>query len=250
MITNPNTWQSYRFDEIEKAPRAIGIYAWYGILNVGPMDWKDEDIEMRSGENSLRNVLFRHTQRFRPQELATHARRNWHVWKGRLKDDRFQKFVDLVIKNNAAAESVGNKQQAELIERDRATLNAALVSDANRGALVRILAAAAPVLSAPIYIGQTDNLRRRLSNHKASFLNVRSIQMDDTSQQATERDLDVSFATRAVNAGFTSENLVVYTLNVDEFLKNGSHSQLNRKQITKSAEILLNNWARPILGKR
>ena len=244
-------WQSYRFDEIENAPPAIGLYAWYGILNAGPMDWKDQPNQQLSGENGLRNALLRHSKRFRPQELATYARRNWHNWKGRLKDDKFQKFLEMLGRTGDAV-NYDNQHAADLDEMDRETLDFALRSDESRGALVRILAAATPVLSAPIYVGQSDNLQRRLRDHKSTFLSLRSLQFEDDWSQnlAQERELDKVFASRAVRAGFTSENLIVFVLNIDALLSQQGDAGVNRKQITKAAEILINNWNRPVLGKR
>jgi hypothetical protein len=251
-VLNTPEWQAYRFNEVEQSPEAIGIYAWYGVLHVGPIDWKDSTRNGMTGESSLRSALVRHSQRFRPQELSALARRNWHVWKGRLKDERFQNFIERVLQGHEDGTMIGATPQAKALARDRAAVSATLSDQNSRGALVRVLTNSIPILSAPIYVGQTDNLQRRLLEHKSAFLSISSYDIVNPGLDGGHRDreLDKTFAGRAAQSGFSSENLVAWTLNIDKLLGGDIQSVEQRKQITKSAELLLNNWAHPVLGKR
>jgi hypothetical protein len=105
-----------------------------------------------------------------------------------------------------------------------------------------------PFLTAPLYIGVTNSLKRRLREHADLYNELR-----DSVANEPERLLDIKratethrteFAHRAVAAEFEPENLSVYVRTHSSSLPASDVDRLLR-----SAEWLLNRWHRPILGR-
>jgi hypothetical protein len=127
-------------------------------------------------------------------------------------------------------------------------LESATSSEPLRRELVSILQSAQPALAAPLYIGVTNSLRRRLREHVTLYNDLR----DDVSRnperladlkRATENQR-TEFAHRVVAAEFEPENLSVYA-----WPYTSSLSQAEIDSLLKSAEWLLNRWYRPTLGR-
>jgi hypothetical protein len=211
---------------VSAAPDLPGIYAWYAEIKLGPPDWIEHiDEEQDLGEVRLRSALESFSFFFARQRLSVEARSHFNVtWTGDLTEDLARRL--------AAAESK--------------LLSASLQSAARRELLVRIVGAASPVFSHPLYIGVADSLRTRLRQHSDEFFNLREAQRQAPGN-FTEYANEQTFAQRAFRLGLKEENLTVHFTSID------LTSALDRdavRQTLESAEWLLNHWSTPLLGRK
>jgi hypothetical protein len=123
-----------------------------------------------------------------------------------------------------------------------------------RSVLAGLLSDAAPLFAAPIYIGVTDNLRRRLNDHMGRLqimYDARSREpegWESTVDLPTTEDGDNIFPVRAVRAGFAPEHLAVWMMDMSEV--SSTLGKRVAKQIAETAEFTLNRWYRPLLGRK
>ena len=237
-MTNAIAPQHYTFLELTKAPDSPGLYAWYGSLALYPADYRDEIADgVNIGTARLRASLARHTARFdpRPRRLSSRAEFGSR-WRGELQDAGRATIRRTIL---GSSTSEGGMDGA---------LESATSSEPLRRELVSILQSAQPALAAPLYIGVTNSLKRRLREHVTLYNDLR----DDVSRnperladlkRATENQR-TEFAHRVVAAEFEPENLSVYA-----WPYTSSLSQAEIDSLLKSAEWLLNRWHRPTLGR-
>jgi len=209
---------------------AVGLYAWYARPLLGRADWA-EDIEfgqVESGGDRLLSVLTDHAERLTPPDLEIKGKSPFgQRWLGSL-----------------STETISLQKS----QRD------ALDAEDHRSVLAELLSSVAPLFAAPIYIGVTDNLRRRLNDHMGrlqAMYDARSREPEGWEPpmvQLMGEDADNIFAVRAVKAGFAPEHLVVWVMDLS-----GVSSSLGKRaalQIAESAEFTLNRWYRPLLGRK
>lgn len=228
----------YKFIDLAQAPDTPGLYAWYGSLALYPADYKDDIADgVNLGVMRLRESLARHTARFdpRPRRLAGRAEFGAR-WRGELQDTG---------RISIRRKILGSTNTAGEIERifDSATATANL-----RQELVLLLQSVQPTLTAPIYIGVTNSLKRRLREHSSLYNDLKDAASRDPDKLAElKRNIEnqrTEFAHRVVAAEFEPENLFVYV-----WPYSSSLTPVETDNLLKSAEWLLNRWHRPILGR-
>lgn len=230
--------KQYSFLELAKCPDSPGLYAWYGTLTLSPADYRDEVIDGYNwGPARTRQSLARHTSRFDPRPRRLSGRSEFGGrWRGELLD--------------AGRASVRRTLLEPMSEDAGPGLHLSKVTgdETLRRELAAILQSAQPYLTAPLYIGVTNSLRRRLKEHADLYNELR-----DTVSREPDRLLDIKrasemrrteFAHRAVAAEFEPENLSVY---VQPYASDLRPSEVD--SLLRSAEWLLNRWHRPFLGR-
>ncbi|CAM2341019.1 hypothetical protein [Burkholderia vietnamiensis] len=245
-----------RFDptELDKVPASPGVYAWYAKPQIGAADWSKaldhngDDI----GEATLRSLLAKHTSRFAPISLrvrAHHAFRD--SWAGRLTSATFDRHVSALNKKDF------QEEEEKLLRLPKASMQKVLSSETQRGRLSKLITeVAAPLLSSPVYIGKSDDLRRRISEHVANLGKWHILVQRNSIYREKMRDalfggdrnysVPDEFSTRAIAAGFSPDNLEIYVLNIAEALGVSNNLAL---ELAETLEWLLNTWHRPILGR-
>lgn len=245
--------KGYKISELSDVPAVPGIYAWYGMLHLGAADLK-KDLDQDNndmGVRRFRDSLSRHTGRFSPPPLSVSLKSSFRDgWSGAAAPMLFEKYVTALSLSDDESSTPGFTYPAKSIERMCST-------EKNRVQLNRLIDAATPVFSAPLYVGKSSNLKRRLGEHVAAL--SRFSEMAASSSEFLEKlrrkisdpfsediNADMNFAMRAVSAGFTSDHLQVYIMDIE------SNSSLQGKDATAGAEALewlLNSWNRPVLGR-
>ena len=202
------------FGEVPDAKPVPGLYAWYLRIRLGRNN-------IKSSENFSR-ALNRITEQICYPDLAMqlqgHLNLNLkgklrHIWYGH--DDN--PFSD------SFKETLNHPEEREIL------------SD--------ILDLAVPLLTGPLYIGVSKNLRVRLQQH------VRLIQGSDTARPIDSEESfenDKNFAERIKARKIDPNHLAVSVVDV-------SHPDISSKRIRKTvgtAETLLNRMFYPVLGRR
>jgi len=232
-------WGRFSVQDVGKAPEQPGLYAWYGKLDVGPADWAEHLVDGEDlGARLLRDVLRRHTTRFQNRGLhAEVSSSSFRMkWTGELSDVTTPELAELLTDRLPAGQSPD----------DRRLLPQALEHAKLREALVTTLQITSPILSSPLYIGVSDNLRRRLGDHVRAL--YRLMRSDDRSCDL-EPDQRDDFASRAHDQGFTDATLEVFTFNLGELLSTDLRGE-QLQAVRLAAEFILNRWHRPVLGKK
>lgn len=110
-------------------------------------------------------------------------------------------------------------------------------------ALLRTINAVTPMLTSPVYVGISNNLRDRLATHRRTFDEYAA----QTSTPEDRRELlrrDDSFAARAVGSGLTANMLEVYCYPVR------AADPLDQRAMIEAVEYFLNRWHQPPFGRR
>ena len=220
--------------DIFKADESPGLYVWYGILNLG-----NADISERK---NVINALKRQNSRFKTPPLDSTVKGNLgSFWSGQLLDQSMDRLMSALSESEEIAR-----------EKSAIRLNRTIEHEPTRKLLCSLLDMCTPIFSSPLYIGISDNLRRRLTIHVQKFRvlsEYKSIKLKDQlfNIDAEEDDATsgINFAARAVIAGFKEDNLKVYTFPLD---KNDCLSDEEIFDLIAAIEFLLNRWSRPILG--
>lgn len=240
-------YQIFSLETVSQAPRATGLYAWYAGLNAGLKDWELEVIDgVDVGTERLRSLLKRHTDRYCVQELETTALGAFsQTWVGQLQDQTANTL------RNVLAEPNGVQEQESYDQKRAPKLQSTLESRNARRLMVRALEIAMPVLSSPIYVGVADCLQTRLAQHVREVNKLASTVNNDPSTRQRLREVKkTNFAVRAIAAGFSPDNLQVWTCNLDLLVEElGSKSQ-DARTVAEAVEWVLNRWHRPYLGRR
>ncbi|MEE7486729.1 hypothetical protein MOF7_16995 [Methylobacterium oryzae] len=239
------------FDEVSNAPEAVGIYAWYGALYAPLADYKRTMDENGTdlGAGRLRAVLARHLSRYQLAPFRLSGRGSFGAdWRGSLEDRAHGNMQDLVLgrvtpdptdkADHGFAKSLANVSRKEPL----------------RHLLSRALTEASPFLEAPIYIGMTKNLRRRLDEHVARYRAIRDTVANDDEKlnelRQRARDGLPSFAVRAIAMDFSPEHLKVYALNIEDLARESKITSDQMGDVATVAEWLLNRSHRPSAGRR
>ncbi|HHL4083183.1 GIY-YIG nuclease family protein [Burkholderia sola] len=240
--------------ELDQVPASPGVYAWYAKPQIGAADWarltgaNGEDI----GETSFRALLAKHTSRFAPHSLRVNAHHSFRdTWDGRLRPLVFDKHVAAITKKDLS------DTDAQSLEYPTNSMDKVFASEKQRGRMSTLLTElASPLFCAPLYIGKSKNLHRRINDHfsetdKWHRLIQRDAQHRDTLRAVLfegdrTRKIPDIFATRAIASGFIPDNLEVYVLDVCEALDISPNLAL---ELAEALEWLLNTWHRPILGR-
>jgi|GEM_PF-3321605 len=245
--------KSYKISDIAEVSSSPGIYAWYGTTHIGSADLrKDVDPEGRDhGARRFRESLARHTSRFSPPPLSVSLKSGFRDgWHGYVNSVKFEEHVDML------SSAGGSKAGSGFAYPDKA-IDEVLSTEQGRAQLNNLIMASVPIFSAPLYIGKSVNLRNRLAAHVRALSKfsesvalypdfLEKIQRKIADPSSDEISPDVSFAVRAVSAGFSSDHLRVYTLEIE---KNSNFRGDSAGSAAEALEWLLNTWNRPILGR-
>ncbi len=222
------------FDEVSDAPVLPGLYSWYAGLGLGELDIADE--------TQTRSALSKQTSKYKPSSLISEIKGNFGaLWKGELLDKSMDK-LSFALSNEYL-------EYEEQTQENR--LNRTLSELSTRKALISNLENCVPVFMSPLYIGISENLRRRLSEHvrifRAIYDQKKSGRNDQNYEEESLDDFGNNFAFRAVQRGFKEDNLKVFVLPF-EGLEDMTQQQI--RDIISSVEFLVNRWSKPSLGER
>jgi len=239
------------FDDVEMAPERPGLYAWYGRIYSPAGDYKRELDELGKdlGEQRFRELLAKHMLRFQLAPFEIRGRSHFGVdWRGAMQDRNRDNLQDLLLGRVSADAKLNDEQKGF-------TKNLSFVTkdEKRRASLAKLLTEVTPLLTAPIYVGVTKNLRVRLCEHAKMFRDLQDgIGSDKAKLEALQRKVDnegAEFAHRAIASDFSPDHLCVATLDVSEVLGNNlSDDEL--RQLAGVAEWLINRWHRPFVGRR
>jgi hypothetical protein len=247
----PDFIKKYSFNEIDSATESPGIYAWYAKLPAGLADWKSDFDETGKdlGESKLRNLLLFHSNKYNPPEYQLTAKSNFELqWLGQLTPQltsSFDKYLrsdkeeDWDLKNNEKIKEIKNIQKPFKKEK-------------NRALLVKVLENCCPFLSSPIYIGKSENLKRRLKEHASEIKKFSKALSAEPQKRANLlkyiQNERATFAARAIALGFIPEQLFVFTFDLGVF-ESKKCSQAELHELACTIEWLLNRWHRPVAGR-
>jgi hypothetical protein len=204
------TGRQLAWSEIDLAPEAPGIYAWYSRLAISKADIEAVikrvnaakqigDAEARiEVEEALDRFIF-NPYRETPYQVSL---------RGQLKP----KFIGEVAHQPTKSD----------------TLIGRLVNNPERlRAIASILKTAAPWFTAPLYIGMAINLRSRLRQHRNKIIELRDVQ---GGHSTFDDAADAGFASQVVARNFDPTNLFVHIaeINVDSSEHNDLENILNR----------------------
>ncbi len=221
-----NNDELFAFEEVSDTNREPGLYAWYLRIRPGKSN-------IESPEDFLK-ALKRITKQIRyptlPMQLQGHLNMKLkgdlsHIWYGHDENSFSPQFQEILNRS----------EEREL--------------------LGQILELTVPLLTGPLYIGVSKNIRQRLQRHTRLIRKYRQepqedttqdlpIEMEDDSEDSLQNDED--FAQRIVGRGINPNNLVVGVVYV-------SHPQFSTERIRKAIETietLLNRIFYPILGRK
>jgi len=240
--------RKYTCSTVSQAPESPGLYAWYGKVDIGDSDYLRLIIEGKdAGEARFRSLLARHTQRHNLPGMHVRIRSSFESeWRATCPEVTTEKFIEVL--SGAADEEELSDQEAK---RRLASLDKTVGKQKSRQLLKEVLEESVPVFAAPIYIGVTDNLRRRLTEH-ASLLErfARALEREpNAGELLRQHATSPYFALRALAAGFDENYLEVHVLNFAEIAPSG-YSTEELREVAESAEWILNRWHRPYLGRR
>lgn len=223
-------------EDLQKASNLPGIYAWHSVMNLGNADVSERKY--------LTNALKRQNSRFKKPPLDGIFTANLgSQWTGKLLDKSMDNLTDALDDEEL---SDGKKIAVRL--------NRTIDNSKARKLLPILLDACSPVFSSPLYIGISDNLRRRLMSHIQNFRQLSEYKNKKIKIKNSLLNLDVeeddstsgiNFAARAVIAGFKEDSLRVVTFPI---IDTDSLAEQEIFDLIASVEFLLNRWNRPILG--
>ena len=240
-------YQLFSLETVSQAPKASGLYAWYAGLNAGLKDWELEIVDgIDVGTDRLRSLLKRHTDRYCFRELEATALGTFsQTWTGQLQDQTASSL------RSALAASTNVQAQDGYDQKRAPKLQSTLESREKRRLMVKALEMALPILSAPIYVGVADCLHTRLSQHVREIHQLTNTVLNDpASRERFRNEKKTNFALRAIAAGFSPENLQVWTFNLDLLIEDLEGKTQDARTVAEAVEWVLNRWHRPYLGRR
>lgn len=204
------TFSRLEWDQLPDAPHLPGLYAWYLRPTLRKADLGDEA--------QTRANLVRLAELFKAPDLSVTAA-------GHLS----KKYTGTLRHEPLGSDEV---EIAELVD-------SMLREPASRKFIAHILEAAAPFLTAPLYVGVSDNLYRRLAEHSHYILR----NLDQVNPSSGKH----TFAREIGRRRISPSELLVYCCAIDEAELPGDHTV---RSVTEAAETILNRIFYPILGKR
>ncbi|MBV5330471.1 MAG: hypothetical protein JZU65_23025, partial [Chlorobium sp.] len=198
-----NNMIMYKFSEVDEAPERPGIYAWYGKIYASIADYKREIDENGNdlGASRLRKVLAKQMIRYHLSPLNIRGAGTFGSdWAGAL-EDRSKDFIQELILGNIDdidGISENDKGFSELFSE-------VIKEEKQRDLLVKVLNNSSPLLTSPIYIGVTNNIKRRLSEHVKLYRDLKDALGNDEDKLDSLRDVvqkrGLEFAHRAIVSG-------------------------------------------------
>jgi hypothetical protein len=241
----------FDFDCVNQAPTTAGIYAWYAKLDAGVADYRRTlatDGLTDLGGKHLRQFLLRHSHKFAPTPYHATAKASFELtWTGKL-EPQLATSLERVL-GEEGLDELGEKErkQAERIQLP-------FRREKTRHLLVQLLKHATPFLAAPIYIGTSDNLRRRLVEHTRAILQLRDIiarapEKREEILQSVRDGKATNFAGRTTALELGPTELEAYTLDVRRLCGAYEVTTEELESLATCVEWLLNRWHRPLAGR-
>jgi hypothetical protein len=233
---------------VSLAPESPGLYAWYGKPDIGDSDYLRLIVQGKDeGETRFRSLLARHTQRYNLPGMNVKIKSSFDSeWSANCAEITTEKFIGVL-----SAESKDENLSDQDAKRRLASLEKTVAKQKSRQVLKNALEQSIPIFSSPIYIGVTDNLRRRLTEHVSLLERMaRALERDPKKPEILRTFVNSpQFALRALAAGFDENYLEVHVLDFAEIAADG-YSTEELREIAEAAEWILNRWHRPYLGRR
>lgn len=248
----PQWIKRFGFNEIDLEPNTPGIYAWYSKLEAGVADWRknvDEVTGIDSGELNIKRLLLLHSIKYNPPEYKIEARTSFELqWQGELKAQLANSFDKYLKSDDAESWQIKDKEELEDIKK----LQKPLKAERSRANLIEILNECTPFFSAPIYIGRSDDVSRRLKEHTDLIRRfARVVSADPSKRDDIVEHIKTNksnFAARVTALGFSPEQLEVFVFDFGVLLSDG-YSTDELVNLSHTVEWLLNRWHRPIAGR-
>lgn len=241
----------FDFDCVNQAPPTAGIYAWYAKIDAGIADYRHAlatDGTTDLGGKNLRQFLLRHSHKFDPTPYQATAKASFELtWTGTL-EPQLATSLERVLGEHGF-EDLGDKEK-QLAERIQLPFR----REKTRHLLVQLLKHATPFLTAPVYIGTSDNLRRRLLEHTRRILQLRDIiasapEKREEILQSVRNGKATSFAGRTTALELGPTELEVYTLDARRLCGAYEVTMEEIESLATCVEWLLNRWHRPLAGR-
>ncbi|BDB59768.1 hypothetical protein [Rhodococcus sp. RDE2] len=231
--------------EVDGAPTSPGLYAWYVKPPVGVFDVDAND---DASAALFLDTLHRYALLYEPPPIDLKGASSYGTrWVGELKADYVLATLGISLgdKGSAKIEAPNSNDEASVAP----SLYAIAASASKRKLLASILQHIIPEFSTPLYIGISNDLKKRLIRHKQDFTRV----SDYLRQRPEERDRAIkiarTFGHRAAAREVAMEDLEVWILELDK-LRESDLSPADIREVTSSAEWFLHKMYSPILGRR
>jgi hypothetical protein len=246
----PAEIERFDFDAVNKAPQSPGVYAWYAKLSAGLADYRRDmapDWKTDLGEKNLRRLLLLHSRKFNPVPYDLLARSSFELtWTGKL-EPQLAASLDRILNEHG----IDELEDEERTKAER--VQVPFRREKTRSILVGLIERATPFLTAPIYIGTSDDLRRRLDEHTTrinQFANALEAEPEKREVLLQHiRTKASNFAARVTALELAPEQLEVYTLDVKRMAAGHNVSTDELEALAAALEWLLNRWHRPLAGR-
>jgi len=225
-------WQLYRPTQAEDVPEQPGLYAWY--LNfINPQGFIDPEKFLTKYEPYLRAFSTdKENEQIDPVRGTYLARLSGS---GRFGDEY------------SAQLQVSNK----LIERDSRANRALPEAESREGGqeiLRTLFNQGFQILSAPIYVGKSDNLKRRIDEHLAAIDDAQRVTGKFGDDWFVANDALRTFARRVIALGLDPSMLLFACIAINPTELNLTTTQA--MYWIEEAEYYFNNISRPSLGRK
>ncbi|HET9873185.1 MAG TPA: hypothetical protein VFP89_11415 [Propionibacteriaceae bacterium] len=223
--------------DVDLAPAAPGIYAWYGQLGLGPHDWRPQP---KDGSDLAVGYLTKAMADFarvhQPSPIRLKGDGTYGLgWTGTLR--------------RASIADTGGTDDEPTIHARLAPL---IGSPDVRQLLVMLLREATPVFASPLYIGVATNLRSRLAEHLKSYEDARQlIRRDPVAAKRLQFD-GGDFGARLAGTGLQLEHIICWVIQADlePDAEGGSMPSASAREVAEAAEWILQRTFLPVLGRR
>jgi hypothetical protein len=226
--------------DVDEAPEAPGLYAWYVSFKASPHDWKMQASPQgdQAIEGFLR-LLRRYAGYHEPLPITLRGRGSYGTtWGGDLALDTPLRQPD----EEADAHSARGDKRLEI-------LMGSLDSQERRRVMATILEMASPVFSAPLYIGVAENLRERLRTHRRDFTKAYEWLREHPEDAAEVRAKGKTFGARAAARDMTMRQLEAWVIDLGD-QEDDDVTLKHLRHTAQSAEWLLHRLYAPILGRQ
>ncbi|MEX3639963.1 hypothetical protein [Paraburkholderia sp. BR14320] len=239
------------FGDIERAPDAPGLYAWYARIYAPAGDYKRQIDESGTdrGEQRFRELLAKHMLRFQLPSFELRGRGAFGAsWRGLMHEKSRDLHQDIFLAKVPSDAPLGEEEKG--LEK---SLSWIAKDEKRRALLARVLTDLTPLVSAPIYIGVAKNIRSRLRQHVSLYQGLRDAigtdkEMLEALQDRVAKE-GLGFAQRAIACDFSPDHLLVAVCSVRD-LAQGDWSDDELRNVAGVAEWLANRWHRPFAGRR
>lgn len=209
--------EMYHWAEISNIPSSPGVYAWYYEVNISEKDitfFKDRIENAKNKENG------------KPIKVV----------KSFLEEKVFKFFKEKEYKVDIYGELKPSYRGSLSRDQDGSTsLSKRILENPSRIEVIKkYISDITPNFSSPLYIGKSDNLKRRLKSHKRMIRNRKKGEIYNEEEPEEDRN----FADRVVKNSMQPSFLYVETKVVEE------------GDINLDVENILNRISFPIFGRR